>query len=219
MHSGVLVVFTEICSIHTGMDNDNYILFFILDSSYVVGFVNSCFMEKFSQNMYGLCRHIDAFHVDASKGMVRLCCLSHLLPAFQQDLILLYGRVWARKLGQLWYEIFDFSANISPEKALEMLDQSERGQFILAMHPHGIIPLQAVLWTAYCDQYLKDPATGRFMYGFGAVADVVGYLPILRNILGWLSGGSADYKTLKDGLVNVRPTYSERFSITIHAIL
>ncbi len=82
-----------------------------------------------------------------------------------------------------------------------MLDRADKEQFILAMHPHGIIPLQAILWTAYCHQYLTDGQ--RVMYGFGAVADVVSYLPILRNILGWLSGGNADYKTLKDGLLHV----------------
>ncbi len=82
-----------------------------------------------------------------------------------------------------------------------MLDRAEKEQFILAMHPHGIIPLQAVLWTAYCNQYMTDGT--RSMYGFGAVASVVSMLPVLRNILGWLSGGNADYKTLKDGLVDV----------------
>lgn len=82
-----------------------------------------------------------------------------------------------------------------------MLDRAEKEQFILAMHPHGIIPLQAVLWTAYCNQYMTDGK--RSMYGFGAVASVVSMLPVLRNILGWLSGGNADYKTLKDGLVDV----------------
>ena len=39
------------------------------------------------------------------------------------------------------------------------------------------------------------------LYGFGAAADVVGSLPFLRNIMGWLSAGSATYKVLKDGLV------------------
>ena len=54
---------------------------------------------------------------------------------------------------------------------------------------------------AYCDQYLSDE-TGRCIYGFGAAANVVCYLPFLRNIMGWLTAGSADYKVLKDGLVH-----------------
>ena len=41
------------------------------------------------------------------------------------------------------------------------------------------------------------------MYGFGAAADVVMYVPFLRNIMGWLSGGPASYKALKDGLTMV----------------
>lgn len=40
------------------------------------------------------------------------------------------------------------------------------------------------------------------MYGFGAMADIVMYLPFLRNILGFLAGGSATYKVLKDGIVH-----------------
>ena len=39
--------------------------------------------------------------------------------------------------------------------------------------------------------------------GFGAAADVVMYLPFLRNIMAWLSAGSASYKALKEGLVKV----------------
>jgi hypothetical protein len=105
----------------------------------------------------------------------------------------------ARTVGQLWYEIFDFSCNISPEKASEMLDYCESHQLILCMHPHGIVPFQAVLWSAYAHQYL-DNGKGKAIYGFGAAADIVAYVPYLRNILYWLSAGSATYKILKDGL-------------------
>jgi hypothetical protein len=41
------------------------------------------------------------------------------------------------------------------------------------------------------------------MYGFGAAADVVMYIPFLRNIMGWLTCGPADYKSLKMGLTMV----------------
>lgn len=102
---------------------------------------------------------------------------------------------WARKIGQLWYEIFNFSCNLSPAKLLEVVDKGlSVDQFIIGMHPHGIIPIQAILWAAYCDQYLGP------LYGFGAAADVVMYLPFLRNIMGWLSAGSASYKVLLKGL-------------------
>ena len=40
-----------------------------------------------------------------------------------------------------------------------------------------------------------------------AAADVIMYLPVLRNIMGWLSAGSASYKTLKDGLTKVADTF------------
>lgn len=43
--------------------------------------------------------------------------------------------VWVRYVGQLWYEIFDFSGNLSQEKVMEMLDRADKEQFILAMHP------------------------------------------------------------------------------------
>lgn len=104
-----------------------------------------------------------------------------------------------RKVGQLWYEIFDFSCNVSPAEVVELLEYCQTHQLILAMHPHGIVPLQAVLWSAYCDQYFRDG--DRFMYGFGAAADVVAYVPYLRNFLFWLSAGSASYSVLRDGLV------------------
>lgn len=87
----------------------------------------------------------------------------------------------ARKLGQLWYELFDFSCNLSPEQREYYIQQGHQHQYAIGMHPHGIIPLQAVLWAGYCDQYMSSPSGS--MYGFGAAADVVMYLPILRNIM------------------------------------
>jgi hypothetical protein len=107
-----------------------------------------------------------------------------------------------RKVGQLWYEIFDFHCNLSPELRENMLVQSDKHQFAIGMHPHGIVPFHALLWAAYCHQYLSNEKKG--LYGFGAVADIVMYLPFLRNIMGWLTGGPADYKTLKLGLTQVR---------------
>jgi hypothetical protein len=81
------------------------------------------------------------------------------------------------------------------------LDYSDKQQLILAMHPHGIVPFQALLWAAYADQYLSDST--RELYGFGAAADVVLYMPFLRNIMGFLSGSSASYNVLRRGLVEV----------------
>ena len=84
-----------------------------------------------------------------------------------------------------------------------MLKDCDKKQYIIGMHPHGIVPFHAILWAAYCNQYLSDRANKKEMYGFGAAADIVGFIPFLRNIMGWLSAGPADYKTLKLGLEHV----------------
>lgn len=118
---------------------------------------------------------------------------------------LLPSREWetGRKIGQLWYELFDFHCNRSPKECIENIDKGDHNQYIIGMHPHGIIPLQAVLWSAYCDQYCSYTTSNgkkKFLYGFGAAADVTQYLPFLRNWLGWLTAGSASYKALLNGL-------------------
>ena len=111
-----------------------------------------------------------------------------------------FFRSWA----QLWYEIFQVSVNMSPETRQKYVQQSETHNFAICMHPHGIIPFHALLWAAYCDQYMKDEKNGKYLYGFGAVADVVMLLPVLRTVMGWLSCSSAGYNTLKAGLAQVR---------------
>lgn len=126
----------------------------------------------------------------------------HTVQANESLDMVRFCRPWARKIGQLWYEIFDFSSNKSPEQIAEVLKYSDDHQLIMCMHPHGIVPFHAWLWAAYADQYMCDD-TGRALYGFGAAADAVAYVPGLRNILGWLSAGSATYKVLKDGLTKV----------------
>uniref|UniRef100_A0A6U8N2U5 Acyltransferase n=1 Tax=Eutreptiella gymnastica TaxID=73025 RepID=A0A6U8N2U5_9EUGL len=106
---------------------------------------------------------------------------------------------WARKVGQLWYDLFDFHHNLTPENREERIRLGRENQYIIAMHPHGVIPLHAYLWAAYCDQYLSNAESG--LYGFGAGADILEYLPVLRNIMGWLTAGSATYGVLKQGLL------------------
>ena len=91
---------------------------------------------------------------------------------------------------------------------MDILKYGDDHQLIMCMHPHGIVPFHAWLWAAYADQYLYDKASGRALYGFGAAADAVGYVPGLRNIMGWLSAGSATYKVLKNGLMKVIVKYS-----------
>ena len=53
---------------------------------------------------------------------------------------------------------------------------------------------QALLWAAYCDQFVPEA------YGFGAAASVVCYIPFLCNIVAWLTAGPADYATLYNGM-------------------
>ena len=94
-----------------------------------------------------------------------------------------------RDLGQLWYSVFNFRFTTSPLslRSQVSLGQESTSHFVMAMHPHGIVPLHAVLWSAFCNQFMTDGVTGASLYGFGAAADAVGYVPFLRNIMGWLS--------------------------------
>jgi hypothetical protein len=71
---------------------------------------------------------------------------------------------WFRGLFEMWYELFDMHHNIliDPKNpaAAPKLDESKLNTLtILAMHPHGIIPIQGFLWPALCDQYVTVCAT------------------------------------------------------------
>ncbi len=75
--------------------------------------------------------------------------------------------------------------------ATEKIFARENNLSILAMHPHGIIPIHGFLWAAFCDQYLP------VLYGIGATTDAAQRLPFLRQLLIWLSAGSAERDVLK----------------------
>jgi hypothetical protein len=77
-----------------------------------------------------------------------------------------------------------------------LTEKESQSLLICAMHPHGVIPIQAFLWMAFCDQYL--PAS----YGFGAAADVAMRIPLIRQILCWGSARSASRNVLYKGLAN-----------------
>eukprot|EP00607_Mallomonas_marina_P010685 CAMPEP_0182422626 /NCGR_PEP_ID=MMETSP1167-20130531/8353_1 /TAXON_ID=2988 /ORGANISM="Mallomonas Sp, Strain CCMP3275" /LENGTH=289 /DNA_ID=CAMNT_0024600827 /DNA_START=381 /DNA_END=1250 /DNA_ORIENTATION=+ len=108
---------------------------------------------------------------------------------------------WTRKIGQLWYEVFQVQSNISKEERLKLVSDGENKNYVVCMHPHGIIPIHACIWSAYCDQYLVDN-DGHSLYGFGAAADVVFSIPFLRNMLAWLGCTTAGYKVLKAGILD-----------------
>lgn len=103
-------------------------------------------------------------------------------------LLLIISLIWpvkewpfARKVCQLTYELFQVSGNLSPEQLSKAIDDGEKQKFMIGMHPHGIIPIHALIWCGYCDQYMSDGKRG--LYGFGAMADVVSYVPFLRNAM------------------------------------
>ena len=129
-------------------------------------------------------------------------------------------REWpaARSWAQLWYPIFRMTVNMSPSTRQKYLDMGETRNFAICMHPHGIIPFHALLWAAFCDQYMKDEASGHYLYGFGAVADVVMQMPLLRTMMGWLSCSSASYNSLRAGLSQVRGRSSTRQFLWHHIL-
>ena len=68
---------------------------------------------------------------------------------------------------------------------MRALTEKENHLAIFAMHPHAIIPLQAFLWGAFCDQCIPG------LYGVGSTTNGALKLPILRHILLLLAVGSA----------------------------
>ena len=114
--------------------------------------------------------------------------------------------VWARTWGELWFEIFQVSTNMSPAQIQSFCEGDTNGNhYVICMHPHGIVPFQGLLWAAFCNLYLKD-GNGHSIYGFGAVADVVLMLPVLRSLMGFLACSGAGYAALYLGLAEGRCT-------------
>lgn len=68
---------------------------------------------------------------------ITLLVISCCLP--QREWIL------ARKFGQLLFEVFDFRCSISPDQRALRIEQGKTRQYIIAMHPHGIVPIHALL--------------------------------------------------------------------------
>jgi len=135
-----------------------------------------------------------------------LCYMHYATLMLAVISLLLPMREWKawRCVGQLWFEIFDFSTNFSPSDCKRAVTDAQKKQLILAMHPHGIVPFHAMLWCAFCEEYFTnwDTAEQEHLFGFGAAADIVCYLPFLRQWMGWVSAGSAAYKVLKNGLMH-----------------
>lgn len=99
----------------------------------------------------------------------------------------------ARKLGQLLYETLDAHHTITDTSSLREAAGSE--SLVFCLHPHGIVPLQTLIFCALCDQLLECTAS------FAVVsASVLFYVPILRTFVGWFGGVQADYETIKRSL-------------------
>lgn len=67
----------------------------------------------------------------------------------------------------------------------------DKALVIYATHPHGVIPIHGYLWCAFCDQHFPN------RYGFGALTDIAMRLPLLRQVMGWLSSDVATRSVLK----------------------
>jgi hypothetical protein len=90
-----------------------------------------------------------------------------------------------RRYFQLWYDLFDFHHNIALPLDPTTQKVEETSLLIYATHPHGVIPIHGYLWCAFCDQHFPE------RYGFGALTDIAMRLPLLRQVMGWLSSTSA----------------------------
>jgi hypothetical protein len=154
-----------------------------------------------------LCHALGATYAGGS--IVALLLISFILPSYEWKSF--------RKVGQLWYELLDFRTNLSPERIAEIVHSGDSAQFIAGMHPHGIIPFHAMLYAAFCDQYLTSG--GRSLYGFGAGANVVLYLPLLKHIMSWLSVTGADYESLRDRLADYKAHSNSRHSSAKHLFI
>ena len=111
-------------------------------------------------------------------------------------LILPIDRPWPalRVLFQLWYEPFSVRHNLANASLADALAKEELS--IYAMHPHGVIPVHAFLWAAFCHQYMPHA------YGVGSTTNAALRLPILRHVLGWLSTVSASRAVLYKVMTN-----------------
>jgi len=111
-----------------------------------------------------------SFAPSLSKLFSASVVISYLLPLKEWP--------YFRRVGQLWYEIFQVSTNLSIDEVKERIQSAQVSTGITNIHPHGIIPIHGIILGAYFDQYF-----GQDCYGFAAAADVVFYVPFLRNIL------------------------------------
>ena len=80
------------------------------------------------------------------------------------------------------------------EEFRQQFGQSE-SPLIFCLHPHGVIPLQTMMFYALCEQHLPRRRPSSI-----AVASVLLRLPFFRTALGWLGGRPANFTELQRSL-------------------
>lgn len=107
-----------------------------------------------------------------------IVCGVYLSSMIMSMLVPLKEWEYARVLCQLTYELYGTTCNLSPKDVEDRISMGQKGQYIIGMReypvtlwrssnllmqciimfldPHGIVPIQALLWCAYCDQYMSD---------------------------------------------------------------
>ena len=94
-----------------------------------------------------------------------------------------------RKVFQLWYHMYDFHHNMLPNAQQHQLEDTSL--MIYSTHPHGIIPIHGYLFCALIDQLFPS------RYGFGALTDIAMRLPLLRQVMSWLSSAPAQKRVIR----------------------
>ncbi len=102
-----------------------------------------------------------------------------------------------RRFWQHLFYVFNIRSNF--EEVSPRIDRKKR--YIFAMHPHAIVPIHALIWCAFLDRQDRD------LYGVGGMANIIYYVPLVRNIFMWLNNVSASYNVLKSALLADKNVY------------
>eukprot|EP00040_Diaphanoeca_grandis_P027428 m.156137 g.156137 ORF g.156137 m.156137 type:complete len:338 (-) comp30976_c0_seq3:107-1120(-) len=107
-----------------------------------------------------------------------VCVISYVCPLKQWKT--------ARTFWQIWYEIFDVRVSLN-----DMPPRDTSTRYIFCQFPHGVIPFTATMFSSLTDQHCPE------LYPRGAISPTIKYMPLFRNLYGWLNGGSPDKEVLR----------------------
>ena len=96
-----------------------------------------------------------------------------------------------RKACQIFFPYFNLKCNYN--EIIPLVDVKK--SYIIAMHPHGIVPLHALIGLSLIDRM------DRRLYGSAGMANIIYWMPIVRNIFLWLNCVSANFSVLKSVLL------------------